>query len=740
MAHGKTAEPGAPTIRFGAGVLIAITIAAVIGAVAGQAEAAKRPNIVLIMSDDMGYSDIGCYGGEIDTPNLDRLAEGGLRFTQFYNTGRCCPTRASLLTGLYPHQAGVGHMMRDQGLPGYQGDLNDRCRTIAEVLGRAGYATYISGKWHVTPYPSQSKANWPLQRGFDRFFGTIHGAGSFYDPNGLARGNTFIPPHEAGPEFTNDNFYYTDAISANAGRYIREHQDRSPDKPFFLYVSYTAPHWPMQAPPEDIAEYEGVYDEGWDTIREARYERMRRMGLIREEWGLSPRDPVVAPWSESENREWNRRCMEVYAAMVDRMDRGIGRIVEALERTENLEDTLVLYLHDNGACAERLGRRGDFTPRPKEPVEPMGRDELQTKMIPEFTREGYPVRQGQGVMPGSADTYIAYGRGWANASNTPFREYKHWVHEGGIATPLIAHWPEGIDRAGEFVRQPGHLVDIMATCVELGEADYPQRVDGREIRPLQGVSLTPAFEGNKLSREEPIFFEHEGNRALRDGRWKLVAKGAGSGWELYDMEAERSELNDLAEERPELTMQMAEQWERMAERFNVLPWPWNPQYGGEPGEIGSDASRFELSPNDVLTRVVAPAVEGKAVKVTAHIVRPGDGVLVAQGGSADGYALYVEDGRPHFAVRRGGALTVAAAERSLPENGATVTATLEKDGRVTLRLDGDPVARDKAQGAMRRMPVDGLEVGRDAGGQVGTYGEAFPFEGTIERIIIELGE
>ena len=314
------------------------------------AKGRRRPNIILIMADDMGYSDIGCYGGEIRTPNLDGLAAGGLRFTQFYNTARCCPTRASLMSGLYQHQAGVGHMMADKGYDSYRGDLSGRCVTIAEVLGGAGYGTYMSGKWHVTRHrgPEGPKYNWPLQRGFDRFFGTIHGAGSFYDPCSLTRDNTQIPPGS-------DNFYYTNAISDNAATFIREHNG---DNPFFMYVAYTAPHWPMHALPQDIAKYKGRYAGGWDALRAERHKRMMEMGIVDEKWKLTPRDEAVPPWAEAADKQWFERRMEVYAAMVDCLDQGVGRIVAELKKCGHFEDTLIFFLADNGGCAEEYGSRG----------------------------------------------------------------------------------------------------------------------------------------------------------------------------------------------------------------------------------------------------------------------------------------------------------------------------------------------------------------------------------------------
>ncbi|MBM4029953.1 MAG: twin-arginine translocation signal domain-containing protein, partial [Planctomycetes bacterium] len=327
------------------------------GSKASAAAGAGRPNIILMMSDDMGFSDLGCYGGEIQTPNLNSLAAGGLRFTQFYNTARCCPTRASLMTGLYPHQAGVGHMMEDHVFDAYRGDLNDRCVTIAEVLKPAGYRTYMTGKWHVTRHSGKDgpKHNWPLQRGFERFYGTITGAGSFYDPTTLCRDNTYITPVN-DPEYQPETYYYTDALCDNAARYIREHRAQTPDKPFFLYMPFTAAHWPMHALEKDIAKYKGKYDKGYAHYRQQRFERLKEMGLIRKDWDLSPQ---AGDWEGFEHKEWEARCMEVYAAMIDAMDQGIGRIMAELKKQGVFENTLIFFLQDNGGCAETVGRAAD---------------------------------------------------------------------------------------------------------------------------------------------------------------------------------------------------------------------------------------------------------------------------------------------------------------------------------------------------------------------------------------------
>ena len=534
--------------------------------------AAAAPNIILIMSDDMGYSDVGCFGGEIDTPNLDALAASGVRFTQFYNTARCCPTRAALLTGLYSHQAGIGHMMEDHSAtagPAYSGELSKKAVTIAEVLRPAGYRTYMAGKWHVTRQTKRGAdevaPNWPLQRGFDRFYGTIHGAGSFFDPNTLTRDNTPISPF-ADPEYKPAEFYYTDAISDQAARFVREHATGHSGKPFFLYLAYTAAHWPMHAKEKDIAKYKGRYDQGYGPVRAARVEKMKKLGLLDSRWQVTPQ---AGDWDAVKNKAWESRCMEVYAAMIDSMDQGIGRIVTTLKESGQYDNTLILFLQDNGGCAEGMGRNGPFKPRAKKPsLPPMAAAALQPDMIPKQTRDGYPVRQGQGVMPGGADTYIGYGEAWANVSNTPFREYKHWEHEGGISTPLIAHWPAGIPegRHGKLEPQPGHLIDLMATCVDLAGAAYPPAAP-----KMEGVSLLRAMRGESLS-PRTLYWEHEGNKAIRVGNLKLVAKHNGP-WELYDMAADRTEMRDLAPQKAETVTQMAATWQAWAERVGVKPWP-----------------------------------------------------------------------------------------------------------------------------------------------------------------------
>lgn len=511
----------------------------------------KRPNIIIILNDDMGFSDLGCYGGEMHTPNLDGLASGGLRFSQFYNTARCCPSRASLLTGLHPHQADVGHMMLNDEVDGYLGDLSQNTVTIAEVLREAGYATFMSGKWHVTSHYDGPKHNWPCQRGFDAYYGILSGCCSYFDPTTLTRDNE---PIDDVP----GDFFLTDAVSDHASRQIRQHAADYPGKPFFQYVAYPAPHWPLHADPDDVARYKGRFDRGWDVLRQERMKRLIDMGIINPDWRLSPRDPAEPPWEQTVDKGWQARRMEVYAAQIECMDRGMGRIVDTLGDAGQFENTVIMFLSDNGGCAEELC--------------PTWQDWLMPHNARTTTRDGKRVQVGNdpSVMPGGGDTYQSYGRAWANLSNTPFREYKHWVHEGGIATPLIVHWPGGISDGGGLRHEPAQLPDIMATCLDLAGADYPGSFDGRDILPLEGYSMAPIFRGEPFLREA-LFWEHEGNCAVRNGPWKLVKKHPGD-WELYDMREDRTELNDLSGRFPDRVSELVMLYEEWADRCSVMPW------------------------------------------------------------------------------------------------------------------------------------------------------------------------
>jgi arylsulfatase len=708
---------------------------------ASSATAASRPNIIIILCDDMGFSDLGCYGSEIHTPNLDSLASGGLRFTQFYNTSRCCPSRASLLTGLYPHQAGMGHMTSPQGsgLDGYAGDLNNHCITIAQALKPAGYATYMVGKWHVTSSdrPNSSKDNWPLQRGFDRYYGTIIGAGNFFDPGMLTRDNTTISAF-ADPQYhppAGEPYYYTNALSDQAARFITEHHQQHADQPFFFYVAYTAAHWPMQALPRDIDKYKGVYNSGYTPIRDARFAKEKQLGLIDPKWDLSPQ---AGDWDGVKNKAWEARCMEVYAAMIDCMDQGVGRIVDSLKQTNQLDNTLILFLQDNGGNLETTGRAGNLTRAAAPSLPPLGLDFIQTDGQPKRTRDGWPVLHGENVMPGPADTYIAYGKSWANVSNTPFREYKHFVHEGGISTPLIAYWPQHITRRGELEKQPGHLIDLMATCVDLAGAHYPTQFNGRTILPMEGRSLLPAFDGKPIERDDALYWEHEGNRAMRQGNWKLVAKYPAGKWELYDIEADRTEMHDLSAVDPDRTRAMADKWEAWGKRVGALPWPWKPQYGTA-ATTQPNKTTFTLRQGDELQGADRPEVGGKSVEIEAKISKSAeDGVIISQGGLTLGYSLYIQSNHASFAVRRQKTLTVITAKDPLPAAPFSLSAKLATDGTLSLSMNGAESTTGKAGRPLARTPTAGLKVGESLRDAVGNYVSPFTFKGTIDQVTIHL--
>jgi arylsulfatase A-like enzyme len=513
--------------------------------------AADRPNILVILADDLGYSDIGGFGGEIRTPNLDALAANGLRFTQFYNATRCCPSRASLLTGLYPHQAGVGDMNGDEGpqRPGYRGHLNDRSATIPEVLKSAGYRSSMVGKWHLGSNPG------PIRRGFDDFYGMIGGFNSFWQEHPFY---TRFPAGRPKRDYPAGQFYSTDAFGDYALDFL-EVSRREAGRPWFLYLAFNAPHFPLHAPKDEVDRIAPLYEKGWDAIRAERLARQKKMGIVADSAPLPPRSDWVHPFQHKEgvNPPWESlpadrrvdlaRRMAIFAAMVEHMDGAIGRVVSSLKEHGELDNTLILFLSDNGGCAE---------------WDPLGFD---VDTGPKTTNE---LHTGADLAAmGGPGTYHSYGSGWANASNTPWRLYKHYAHEGGISTPLVAHWPAGLKRQGEIDRRPGHIVDIMATVVDLSGATYP----AGGILPMEGRSLAKAFRGEP---EPPrsLYWEHEGNKAARDGRWKLVSR-EGHPWELYDIDTDRAELHDLAASDPDRVVRISSAWDAWAKRCNVLKVP-----------------------------------------------------------------------------------------------------------------------------------------------------------------------
>jgi len=506
----------------------------------------SRPNILLIMADDMGYSDIGCYGGEINTPNLDKLAQDGLRFTQFYNGARCCPTRASLLTGISPHLAGMGGMVRpkpsEEENP-YQGYLNTQCVTLAEVLKPAGYRTYMTGKWHVGEFRSV----FPVDRGFDKYYGLISGAMNYWN---IAKGKrkkihrTFAEDTTVINDQINNGFYSTTAYTDKAISYLDNHFTNHQDSPFFLYIAHQAPHWPLHAPDSAIAKYRGKYMGGWDNLRQERYQRMLEMGLVDEAHQLSPLDNETANWeslTEAQKDSMDLK-MAIYAAMIDVMDENIGRVINKLEQEGQLENTLILFLSDNGASYES----GSL---------------------------GYNFRPDLTGTIGGEDSYISYGSSWANASNTPYKKFKRYTYEGGFATPFIARWGDKIKAKGGLAPAVGHITDVMTTLVDVAEAKYPEEVNGKVIHPMEGKSLIPILEGKKSiirKKKDILVWEHEGNKAVRILDWKLVKLREDKKWKLFDLKNDRTELNDVSSTYTKLAQDMEQKYQEWAAKVGVI--------------------------------------------------------------------------------------------------------------------------------------------------------------------------
>ena len=560
-------------------IFLIIAVLALSIGMAAQAESpAPRPNILLILADDSGFSDLGCYGGEIHTPNLDALAAGGLRFTQFYNGARCCPSRASLLTGLYAQQTGVGLMTSNAHLPGYTGKLNDSCVTLAEVLKQAGYQTFMSGKWHVGDML-------PTTRGFDQFYGFYSGyAVNSWNPNMMA-----LFPRGPTRAYPPGKFYATDALTDYAIDFIDQGR-KDPAHPWFTYLAYQSAHFPLMAPADEMAHYVPEYEQGWDKIRDARLARIKKLGILPDSSVLSPRSMIPNPkiaqdddgltgldaqvnpaWDSlpADRREDLAYRMAVYAAMIEHMDRDIGRVVDDLRSHDDLHRTLILFLSDNGACAEWAPYGFDLTLKypTSDGTHGNGRGGNWSSYVKPILHTG-PELATMGQRGG---TGLGYGSGWANACNTPFRMYKHYDHEGGIATPLIAYWPDGIKDVGALRKQVGDVIDLMPTLAELGGATYPTTFKGNPILPMEGRSLVPAFADKPIERAA-LFWEHEGNRAVRVGDFKLVSLNS-KAWELYDMSKDREELNDLSASMSDKVKTMSALWEAWAARCHVYPAP-----------------------------------------------------------------------------------------------------------------------------------------------------------------------
>lgn len=652
-----------------------------------------RPNVLLILADDLGWSDIGCFGSEIQTPNLDALAQSGLTFPQFYNSARCCPTRASLLTGLVPHQA---------GFPDMSGTLSQNCVTLPEVLGDAGYSTSMVGKWHL------GSESTPVNRGFGEFYGMLGGFNSFWEENPWYKR---LPADHPKRQYKAGEFYSTDAFADYSIDFID--QSKQSGKPWFQYLAFNAAHFPLQAPEADIAKYEKVYAQGWDVIREQRLARQKQLGLMPRDLALTPRSTiprnrinVQTGWADKDNPAWDSlpadrradlaRRMAVYGAMVDHMDQAIGRVVTHLKATRQYDNTLIFFLSDNGACAE---------------WDPFGFDELDSPR--NILHTGAELKK-----IGTQESYVSYGSGWANACNTPWRLYKHYAQEGGVRTQLIVHWPQGLKtKAGARSELPGSIADFMPTLVAVAGAKYPQERNGQKILPLQGANLLPIFQGKTLP-PHPIYMEHEGNRMVREANWKLVALD-GKPWELYNLSNDPTEMHDLATRETDRAQKMGADWETWAENSMVKP------NGGQ---------KAPATVNTVKNSDSSPQIVGKALKITCDVTPDApDGVILAQGGNQRGYALSLRDGKPVFSVRQAKKLFLATAPTA-PQGHFSLEAHLEPDGVMTLSVNGKIVARGKAPGVFTAQPADELSIGEDILSAVGDYAAPHPFKGRIENV------
>jgi arylsulfatase len=534
----------------------------------------QATNVVIFLADDLGYSDIGGYGGEIRTPNLDRLANHGVKLSNFHNTPRCSPSRASLLTGIHPHQTGIGILTgNNEAEGGYAGNLNNRCATIAEVLKENGYITAITGKWHLTNSPNKPNGAWPTERGFDKFFGTLDGCATYFRPGTLTRGLENIE-HEAE---SNPDFFYTDAIADEAVKFLAE---KPAEKPYFLYVPFTAPHVPLHAREETVKSYAGTYDAGWDVIRAMRLERQKALGIIPQETELSPRDARVLAWEDEPEKQWQLRRMEVYAAMVTEMDTAIGKILKQIEDNNEWENTIIIFLSDNCACAETL------------PLDDIAEFRRDKNSMDTRTRDGRKVVLGNDpdVMPGGEDTFASYGMAWANVSNTPFRLYKRYTHEGGVMSPFIIHWPAGALANGKVNTSTFQLVNVAPTLYEALGVTYPAKLNGHSLEPLAGGSMLPALIAEE-SASSQLWWEHLGNAAIIRGKWKLVRQYDWD-WELYDLSTDRNELKDLSKANPGLVAELTAEWEKLADQYGVIPFRKTLEIYHNQGIRATDSNHF----------------------------------------------------------------------------------------------------------------------------------------------------
>ena len=696
------------------------------------------PNIVLIILDDVGFADLGCYGGDIETPRLDSLAASGLRYANFRTTAMCSCTRAALLTGLNHHSAGMGWLADiDSGFPGYRGDLTLEAATLAEVLRDAGWSTFLVGKWHVNNVahngPTGPFHNWPTNRGFERAYWYQGHSTDYFRPGALYDGLT---PVEAPAR---DDYYVTDDLTDRAIRDIRTQKASDPTRPFFLQLAYSGAHSPLQAKAEDRDHYRGRFDKGWDQVRHERLARQKALGLIAETAELPPLSFGADPWDTltPQQKRVYARYMEVYAGVIGALDRNIGRLMDALQALGQADNTLVMVFSDNGGSPE-----GTPTGTPNILASALG--------------GGVPLDEAEKLhdVMGGPDTFPHYPMGWANASNTPYRLYKQYTNLGGVADPLIVHWPKRIAEKGAIRRQFVHVVDLFPTVLEAAGVQRPESYRGLPQKPLEGASAFATFNASAARTRTEQYYELGGFRAYQDGEWRLVAvhkRGASfekDHWALYNTRTDPTELHDLADQHPDVAAALLKKWNAAAVRYNVLPLDdRNLVIKMMQQRLRTLKPHWVFHPPvDVLPTDVAPLVCGQDHEITVTFDRPRDvrnGVLVSHGSTPAGYSLFLQDGRLIYE-------TSLAPWRERIDGGPVPEGRVTVKYRQTMKLrpvDGTGAlfvnGEHRADHTFRHMLVtasyDGFAIGADPGGQVSrAYGGNNAYPAPIHEVRVDI--